>query len=152
VSGKDDAQFRALNKPPACGFILQAPPAHSTLSPALGARVAHGSLSRGVLKMNTDSENYYDGDENDGRFPGESAVEVRYPRTKQEGQGDRSAWPWLPGSIMEQVGPDEWRVCVEVRELAVRRDGSKPTARTPASRLYYPCCYRDSSEIRVVAR
>src|ERR1039458_9336726 len=48
---------------------------------------------------------------------------VRYPRSKQEEQGHRSAWPWLPGSILEQCGPDEWDVCVEVRELPVLRGG-----------------------------
>jgi hypothetical protein len=35
-------------------------------------------------------------DEDNGRFPDDSAVKVRYPRDKQEEQGDRSAWPWLP--------------------------------------------------------
>ena len=66
----------------------------------------------------------YDED-NDGRFPDESPVDVRYPRSKQEEQGDRSHWPWLPGTIVEQCGPDEWYVCVEVRELAVLRDGRR---------------------------
>ena len=28
-------------------------------------------------------------EDNDGRFPDESPVEVRYPRSKQEEQGDR---------------------------------------------------------------
>jgi hypothetical protein len=55
--------------------------------------------------------------DNDGRFPDDSPVEVRYPQTRHEEQGDRSAWTWLPGSILEQCGPDEWYVCVEVREL-----------------------------------
>ena len=45
----------------------------------------------------------YDED-NDGRYPDESPVEVRYPRSKQEERGDRSRWPWLPGSILEQCG------------------------------------------------
>jgi hypothetical protein len=84
-------------------------------------------------------------EDNDGRFPDDSPVEVRYPRSKQ---GDRSKWPWLPGSILEQCGPDEWHVCVEVRELAVLRDGRKAPRSTPSRRLYYPCCFRDSSEIR----
>jgi hypothetical protein len=66
---------------------------------------------------------------NDGRFPDDSAVEVRYPQGKEE-QGDRSAWPWLPGSTLEQCAPDEWRVCVEARELAMLDDGSPaPTGR-----------------------
>jgi hypothetical protein len=29
---------------------------------------------------------------NDGRFPDDSPVEIRYPRSKQEEHGDRSAW------------------------------------------------------------
>ena len=90
----------------------------------------------------------YDDNDNDGRFPDESRVEVRYPRTRQEEHGDRAAWPWLPGSIVEQCGPDEWRVCVEDRGVAVLRDG-RPAPRNTASRnLYYPMCFRDSSEIR----
>jgi hypothetical protein len=87
-------------------------------------------------------------EDNDGRFPDDSPVEVRYPRSEQEKDGDRSAWPWLPGSIVEQCGPDEWYVCVEVRELAVLHDGRKAPRGTPSRRLYYPCCFRDSSEIR----
>ena len=90
----------------------------------------------------------YDDNDNDGRFPDESGVEVRYPRTRHEEHGDRAAWPWLHGSIIEQCGPDEWRVCVEDRDVAVLRDG-RPAPRNTASRnLYYPMCFRDSSEIR----
>jgi hypothetical protein len=62
---------------------------------------------------------------NDGRFPDDSSVEVRYLRSKQEEHADRSKWPWLPGSILKQCGPDEWYVCVEVRELAVLGDGRR---------------------------
>jgi hypothetical protein len=92
---------------------------------------------------------YDDNDnDNDGRFPDESRVEVRFPRTRQEEHGDRGAWPWLPGSIIQQCGPDEWQVCVEDRDVAVLRDG-RPAPRNTASRnLYYPLCFRDSSEIR----
>jgi hypothetical protein len=54
-------------------------------------------------------------EDNYGRFPDDSLVEVRYPHTRQEEQGDRCAWPWLPGSILGQCGPDEWYVCVEAR-------------------------------------
>jgi hypothetical protein len=86
--------------------------------------------------------------DNDGRFPDQSPVEVRYPRSKQEEQGDRERWPWLPGSIVEQCGPDEWYVCTEVRELAVLHDGRRAPRGTASRNLYYPCCFRDSSEIR----
>ena len=47
----------------------------------------------------------YEDEDNDGRFADDSPVEVRYPRSKREEQGDRSQWPWLPGSIVEQCGP-----------------------------------------------
>ncbi len=90
----------------------------------------------------------YDED-NDGKFPDESPVEVRYPRSKQEEQADRGTWPWLPGSIAEQCGPDQWYVCVEVRELAVLyADGRRAPRGTASRNLYYPCCFRDGAEIR----
>jgi hypothetical protein len=82
------------------------------------------------------------------RFPDESPVEVRCPRSKQEEQGKREQWPWLPGTIVEQCGSDEWYVCIEVRELAVLRDGRPAPRGTASHNLYYPCCYRDGSEIR----
>jgi hypothetical protein len=63
---------------------------------------------------------------NDGRFHENCAVLVRYPRTPEQEKADRESWPWLPGSVLEQCGPDQWRICVEVRELTVREDGSKP--------------------------
>ena len=91
-------------------------------------------------------------EDNDGRFPDDSRVEVRYPRTRNEEQGDRCAWPWLPGSILGQCGPDEWHVCVEARELATLDDGSPATAERAAGttdrELLNPCCFRDGSEIR----
>jgi len=86
---------------------------------------------------------------NAGRFPDESPLEVRYTRSKQEEHGDRERWPWLPGTIVEQCGPDEWYVCIEVRELAVLRDGRRAPRGTASRNLCYPCCFRDSSEIRL---
>ena len=74
-------------------------------------------------------------DENDGRFPDESAVLVRYPLTpgpeQQPGQSDaehlaarpaeRKTWPWLLGTVEQQCGPDEWLITIEDRRLAVAR-------------------------------
>ena len=71
-------------------------------------------------------------------------------RTRQEELGDRSAWPWLPGSILSQCAPDEWHVCVEARELAVLDDRSPAPAGTADEDLFFPCCFRDASEIRRV--
>ena len=90
----------------------------------------------------------YDDEDNDGKFPDEILVEVRYPRSKQEEKGDRERWPWLPGTIVEQCGPEEWYVCVEVRELAVLRDGRRAPRGTASRNLCYPCCFRDGSKIR----
>jgi hypothetical protein len=87
-------------------------------------------------------------EDNDGRFHDGSPVEVRYPRSEQEEQGDRERWPRLPGTIVEQCGPDEWYVCIEVRELAVLRDGPRAPRGTASRSLYCPCCFRDSPEIR----
>lgn len=87
----------------------------------------------------------------DGRFPDGSAVEIRYPRDKREEQGDRSAWLWLPGTILGQRGPDEWYLSVAARELAMLGDGSPAPTGTADEDLFYPCCYRDASEIRLVA-
>jgi hypothetical protein len=76
-------------------------------------------------------------------------VLVKFPRTPQEEQGDGADWPWLPGTVLQQVGPDEWQVCVEDMAMAVRKDGSRPTPRTPKNRLYFPLCYRGASEIKL---
>ena len=65
-------------------------------------------------------------------------VLVRYPLTMEQKDGNRSAWPWLSGWIARQCGPDEWEVCVETPELAAEHEGE----------TVYPCCFRDSSEIR----
>jgi hypothetical protein len=82
-------------------------------------------------------------------FAEDAAVMVKFPRTKEEERGDRARWPWLPGTILQRVGPDEWQVCVEDMAVAVRKDGSKPTSCTPKNRLYFPLAYRDSSELRL---
>ena len=70
------------------------------------------------------------------------------PRSKQEEQSDREQWPWLPATIAEQCGLEEWYVCVEARELAVLCDGRRAPRGTASRNLYYPCCFRDRSEIR----
>jgi hypothetical protein len=84
-----------------------------------------------------------------GQLVEDTPVLVRYPRTPEQVRGDRTNWPWLPGTIVQQCGPDEWQVCVEDISVAVRKDGSKPTPRTPQHNLYYPLCFRDASEIKL---
>jgi hypothetical protein len=85
--------------------------------------------------------------ENDGRFPEDSPVLIWYPLLGAD-DSDRDTWAWLPGSILEQCGPDEWRVVVEVPALAYP-DPSVPNGNAPEHMLY-PACFRDSSEIRGV--
>ena len=84
----------------------------------------------------------------DNPFPDEAPVLVRYPRSKQEEQGARSAWPWLPGYVVSRCGPDEWEVCVEAREVAVLGDGLLAPAGTLEEGLLYPVCFWDASELR----
>ncbi len=83
----------------------------------------------------------------DGRFPDGSVVLVWYPPAGADAQ-DRASWAWLPGSVLSQCGPDEWQVCVEVREVAVLEDGSPAPDGAPEDHLLYPIVFRDSSELR----
>jgi hypothetical protein len=85
---------------------------------------------------------------NDGRYPDGSAVGTGYPLTREQQDGDRSAWPWLPGTVIGQCGPDEWDVMVDVRELATLDDGTPAPPGTHWGDLCYPCAFRDSSELR----
>jgi hypothetical protein len=86
--------------------------------------------------------------ENDSRFPDESPVLVRYPLDGPRSVSDRAEWPWLPGTIEQQCGPDEWLVTIEDRRLAELGDGSPAPEGTPFEDLLFPQCYRDSSELR----
>jgi hypothetical protein len=88
--------------------------------------------------------------DNDGRFPDDSAVLVRYPRDEAQLRGDRECWPWLAGSIVHQGGPDEWLVCVLARELGELEDGRSAPAGTAEDDVFYPCCFRDATELRPV--
>ena len=72
-------------------------------------------------------------------FAEDSWVEVRYPLTREQEHGDRAAWPWLPGWVAAECGPDEWEICVQAPELATWHEGE----------AWYPVCFRDSSEIRL---
>lgn len=75
-------------------------------------------------------------------------VEVRYPLTPEQAQGDRSAWPWLPGWVAEVCGPDEWQVCVQTPGLGRTAEGEIPEPGVADDEVFFPVCFRDSSEIR----
>ena len=74
-------------------------------------------------------------------FAEDSWVEVRYPLTREQEHGDRAAWPWLPGWVVSQCGPDEWEICVQTPELAMEHEGE----------TVFPVCFRDSFELRAPA-
>jgi len=74
-------------------------------------------------------------------FPEDSWVEVRYPLTGEQEHGERDAWPWLPGWVVSQCGPDEWEICVQTPELATEHERE----------TVFPVCFRDSSELRAPA-
>lgn len=104
--------------------------------------------------------------ENDSRFPDEAAVLVRYPlrpapeRHPDQSQdehlavlrADRETWPWLPGTVEQRCGPDEWLVTIEDRRLALLDDGSPAPEGTVDEDLLFPQCYRDSSELQAAAQ
>lgn len=87
-------------------------------------------------------------EDNDGRFPDDSPVLVRYPL--DDPPGDRADWPWVPGHVLGHVlgqcGPDEWWVVVDGDDRLAEYD---PTGEDPDGPLY-PLCFRDSSELRDV--
>ena len=62
--------------------------------------------------------------ENHNCYPENVSVEVRYPLTADQERGDRQLWPELRGTVLEQVGPDEWTVQIDVPELAMHPDGA----------------------------
>jgi hypothetical protein len=86
------------------------------------------------------------------KFPEGASVLVKYPRNQAEKDGDRAAWPWLPGTIEETSGPDEWLILVEAREVATLEDGSPAPDDTADDDVWFPMAFRDSSELRAVAQ
>src|ERR1700722_8263614 len=75
---------------------------------------------------------------NPPQYPEGTAVEVRFPLTKEQADGPRENWPWLRAEITGICGPDEWQACVEDERVATP-DGAD---------LLYPLVFRDASEIR----
>lgn len=90
--------------------------------------------------------------DNDGRFPEDAPVLVRYPLTDAQ-TADREGWPWLPGTVLEQGGPDEWQVCMDGCYVLSFPDADRPRGADPSDPQWrlYPVCFRDSSELRRVS-
>jgi hypothetical protein len=63
----------------------------------------------------------------------------------------RETWPWMPGVVEEICGPDEWLVAVESRDVATAEDGSPAPAAADDADVWFPMCFRDSSELRAVS-
>ena len=82
-------------------------------------------------------------------FAEDMAVTVKFPRTKEEERGDRAAWPWLPGTIVQQCGPDEWQVCRRGHGRG-RAQGRQPAHPPHAGeQAVLPAGFRDASEIKL---
>jgi hypothetical protein len=81
-------------------------------------------------------------EENDGRFPDESEVRTPFPLPHQDHTVPRELWSWLPASVVQQCGPDEWQLVVEDDRVSFIEDGE----------LVYPLVFRDASEIRKDAK
>ena len=86
----------------------------------------------------------YEDEDNDGRFPTSPLPPQQTGGAERPRAVAVAAW----NDCREQCGPEEWYVCVEVREMAVLRDGRRAPRGTASRNLYYPCCFRDGSEIR----
>lgn len=78
-------------------------------------------------------------------------VLVRYPAPGMTHETPRESWPWVPGTVEEVCGPDEWLIAVESRDVATAEDGTPAPADADDDDLYFPMCFRDSSEIREAA-
>lgn len=78
-------------------------------------------------------------------FPDDSLVFVWYPPLAAN-DADRETWAWLPGSVINRCGENEWYVAVEAPELAE----PDPDAHHDDAweNPLYPACYRDASELR----
>jgi len=76
--------------------------------------------------------------EEESPYPEDTPVLVRYPLTPEQEKGPREAWSWLPGTVEQVCGPDEWQICVEHESVSWLEAGEK----------WFPLCFRDSSEIR----
>jgi hypothetical protein len=86
---------------------------------------------------------------NGSRFPDESDVLVRYPAPGMTAETPRETWPWLPGVIENQCGPDEWLVTVYAPEVACTEDGSPVPDGTPEEDTWHPQCFRSAEELRL---
>jgi len=87
--------------------------------------------------------------ENDGRFPDDAPVLVKFPIVGADypdcDPKDRETWPWLPGHVLGQCGPNEWHVVVdgvpELGEIYPEEQDGAPL---------FPAAFRDASELRAV--
>ena len=76
-----------------------------------------------------------------GRYPARSPVLTRCPLTPEQQAGNRSAWPWVPGTIIGQVATDEWDVVIEIPELATLEDDTP----APPGTAWTACTSRSAS-------
>jgi len=88
-------------------------------------------------------------EQNDGRFPDEADVLVRYPAPGMTHETPRDTWPWMDGVVENQCGPDEWLVTVYAREVASLEDGTPVPDETPGDDTFFPQCFRSAEELKL---
>src|SRR5215813_4724036 len=71
-----------------------------------------------------------------GAWREDDPVEVRYP-LPDSAERDRSSWPWLPGTILQVCGPDEWQADPGIAEQVTTTLASLPQRQREALRLRY---------------
>ena len=86
-------------------------------------------------------------EDNDGRFPDDSAVEVRYPRDKRKstvtGRHGRGSW------IDPRASAGRMSGTYASRSASWPRWTTAPAPPGTATRTCLPCCFRDASETGV---
>ncbi|GAA0968926.1 hypothetical protein GCM10009555_015130 [Acrocarpospora macrocephala] len=80
-------------------------------------------------------------------FPVDAPVLVRYPLPGAD-EADGDSWAWLPGSVIDECGPGEWSIVIEVSVLA---EPDPSVSDAGPEDMLYPVCFRDASEIRAVS-
>lgn len=92
--------------------------------------------------------------DNDGTWPDETEVEVRFPTS--DGQA-RSDWPWLPGTVLGQCGPGEWHVLIDDYTFATHTPPASNADKMMRCGItddegrvlcWLPMVFRNASEIR----
>ena len=75
-------------------------------------------------------------------------VEVRFPLTAEQAQGDRAHGRGCPGGSLKCAAPMSGRSWSRRPGLGRTEAGEIPAPGVPDDELFFPSCFRDASEIR----